>query len=98
MAHAKRIRAAKAVDIVETAYLLDGAEATWLEAIVEQASADLDTGNGIYAFTGDESVPNLAKSPTFVARSLSPETGARLAELNASAPNAIYDLVRTRLV
>ncbi len=98
MAHAKRIRAAKAVDIVEAAYRLDGPEATWLTAIVEHASSDLDTGNGIYAFTGDESVPNLATSPTFVERSLSPEIGARLAELNASAPNAILDLLRTRLV
>lgn len=98
MAHANRIRAAKAIDIVEAAYRLDGTEATWLEAIVEHASVDLDTGSGIYAFTGDESVPNLATSPTFVQRSLSSEIGARLAELNAGAPNAINDLLRARLV
>jgi DNA-binding NarL/FixJ family response regulator len=98
MAHTNRIRAAKAVDIVEAAYRLDGSEATWLDAIVEQASADLDTGNGVYAFTGDESVPNFAKSPTFVERSLTQAFRARLAELNASAPNAIFDLLSNRLV
>ncbi len=98
MAHTERIRAAKAVDIVEAAYRLDGDEASWLAAIVEHASADLDTGIGVYAFTGDEAVPNFASSPTFVQRSLPPEIAARLAELNAGAPNAILDLLRARLV
>ena len=62
MAQRNRIRASNAVDIVEAADRLDGSETTWLEGIVEQVSADLDTDSGLYAFTGDESVPNLAKS------------------------------------
>lgn len=98
MAQTERIRAAKAVDLVEAAYRLDGSESTWLEGIVEHASADLDTGSGLYAFTGDESVPNLAASPAFVERSLTPAFKARLAELNTSAPNALLDLLRNRLV
>lgn len=98
MADANRIRASNAIDIVEAAYRLDGTEATWLETIVEQASADLDTGSGIYAFTGDDSVPNFAKTPTFVERLLSPAFRARLAALNASTPNAILELLKERLV
>lgn len=98
MTRTNRIRAAKAMDLVEASYRLDGSEATWLETIVEHAGPDLDTGNGVYAFTGDESVPNLQKSPTFVERSLPPAVLARLAELNAGAPNALFDLLRNRLV
>lgn len=98
MAHTKGIRATTSIDIVEAAYRLDGSEADWLDAIVATAGADLDTGSGSYAFTGDESVPNLAKSPVFVERALSPAFGARLAELNTTAPSAIFDLLANRVV
>jgi len=98
MAQGNRIRASNAVDIVEAAYHLDGSEMTWLEGIVEQTNVDLDTESGLYAFTGDESVPNLAKTPAFVERRLSPEIRARLEALNASTPTAMLDLLKGRLV
>ena len=41
MTRTNRIRAAKAMDLVEASYRLDGSEATWLETIVEHAGPDL---------------------------------------------------------
>lgn len=98
MARLTSIRAAAAIDIVEAAYELAGSETTWLDAIVERARADLDTGCGVYAFTGDTSIPDYARSPVFAERALAPELLARLAELNATAPSALFDFLRTRLV
>ena len=96
MAQGNCIRASNAVDIAEAAYRLDGSEMTWLEGIVEQANTDLDTDSGLYAFTGDESVPNLAKAPAFVERRLSPAIRARLEALSASTPTLEHRTVTTR--
>lgn len=94
----QKIRAVNAIDIVETAYRLDGTETEWLDALLTKARPDLDTGSGVYAFTGDDSVPDFAGSAAFVQHDLQPGFGARLAELNRDAPSAIFDLVRSRLV
>ncbi|HYP90654.1 MAG TPA: helix-turn-helix transcriptional regulator, partial [Polyangiaceae bacterium] len=98
MAQATGIRAATAIDVVESAYRLDGSESAWLAALLEQASRDLDTGSGVYAFTGNDSAPDFASSPVFVQRHLTPEFLSRIATLNAEAPNAIFELLRKRLV
>ncbi|HEY0469258.1 MAG TPA: helix-turn-helix transcriptional regulator [Polyangiaceae bacterium] len=92
------IRAATAIDIVEAAYRLDGSENEWLAALLELAAKDLDTGSGAYAFTGNESAPDFAKSPTFAQHALNPEFLSRIATLNAEAPNAIFELLKKRLV
>lgn len=91
-------RALRAVDLVEAAYRLDGTEAQWLNCLLELAQADLDTGAGVYAFTGHEDLPNYAEAPTFAQRGLDPGFAARLLELNRDAPSAVYELLRTRLV
>lgn len=93
-----KIRAMRAIDIVESAYRLDGTETEWLDGLLTQARADLDVGSGVYAFTGDENVPDLAGSAAFAQQDLDPGFGARLLELNRDAPRAIFDLLRTRLV
>ena len=98
MAQANGIRAARAIDIVEAAYRLDGSEGEWLTALLELAAKDLDTGSGAYAFTGNESAPDFANSPTFAQHALNPEFLARIATLNAEAPNAIFELLKKRLV
>jgi len=92
------IRALRAIDIVEAAYRLEGTETEWLAAVLFQARPDVDTGCGVYGFTGNEAVPNFAASPVFVQHDLDPGFGARLAELNRKAPRAVDELVRTRLV
>ena len=94
----KDIRAQSAIDIVETAYRLDGTESEWLDGLLARARPDLDTGCGVYAFTGNENVPNFQASPVFVQHDLDADYGARLAEVNRTVPRAIDDLVRTRLV
>lgn len=94
----KDIRAQRAIDIVEAAYRLDGTEIEWLDGLLARARPDLDTGCGVYAFTGNENVPNFEASPVFVQQDLDPDFGARLAELNRTVPRAIDDLVRTCLV
>ena len=98
MAQANGIRAASAIDIVEAAYRLEGSESAWLAALLELAAKDLDTGSGVYAFTGNESAPDFANSPVFVQHALSPEFLSRIATLNAEAPNAIFELLKKRLV
>jgi DNA-binding NarL/FixJ family response regulator len=98
MARVNGIRAATAIGVVEAAYRLDGSENTWLEAVLEQAAKDLDTGSGVYGFTGNESAPDFAKSPVFVQRDLNAEFLSRIATLNAEAPNAIFELLKKRLV
>lgn len=98
MVHARGIRAGAAIDVVETAYRLDGSESEWLSALLACAAKDLDTGHGLYGFTGSERVPDLANSPVFVEQGLSPEFLSRIAQLNAEAPNAIFDLLRKQLV
>jgi DNA-binding NarL/FixJ family response regulator len=92
------IGATRAIEIVDAAYRLDGTEAEWLDALLRSARADIDTGCGVYAFTGNENVPNLAASPVFVQQDLDAAFGARLAEVNRDAPSAIFDLLRRRLV
>ncbi|MEO6598555.1 MAG: hypothetical protein ABIQ16_01690, partial [Polyangiaceae bacterium] len=86
MMRAKGIRAANAIDVVEAAYRLDGTESAWLEALLEQTAKDLDTGNGVYGFTGNDTAPDFANSPVFVERELNPEFLSRIATLNAEAP------------
>lgn len=98
MARALGVRAAKAIDVVEAAYRLDGSEAAWLSALLDTASKDLDTGHGVYAFTGSDTSPDFAKSPVFVQRELSPNFLSRIASLNAEAPNVIFELLKKRLV
>lgn len=94
----KEVHALRAIDIVETAYRLEGTEAEWLDAVLARARPDLDTGCGVYAFTGNESVPNLQASPVFVQHDLDAGFGERLSKLNREAPRAVYDLVKARLV
>lgn len=98
MARTNGIRAASAIGVVEAAYRLNGSESDWLEAVLEQAAADLDTGSGVYGFTGNESAPDFAKSPVFVQRDLNTEFLSRIAALNAEAPNAIFELLKRRVV
>jgi len=98
MVRANGIRAATAIDVVEAAYRLEGSESSWLTALLEVASKDLDTGSGVYAFTGNDSTPDFASSPVFVQQALSPEFLSRIATLNAEAPNAIFELLKKRLV
>jgi DNA-binding NarL/FixJ family response regulator len=92
------IRAKRAIDVVDGAYRLEGTEAEWLDALLGRARPDLDTGCGVYAFTGNDNIPNLDASPVFVQQDLDAAYAERLAEVNREAPRAIYDLVRTRLV
>lgn len=92
------IRARSAVDIVEAAYRLDESEPDWLATIVEAARGDLDCGHGVYAFTGDETAPNLARSPVFVERAVPPAVLGKLAELNATAPKELFDRLSQRVV
>jgi DNA-binding NarL/FixJ family response regulator len=94
----KQIRALCAIDIVETAYRLEGTEAEWLDAVLAAARPDLDTGCGTYAFTGNDAVPNFEASPVFVQQDLDMGFAARVAELNRDAPREVADLLRRQLV
>jgi DNA-binding NarL/FixJ family response regulator len=98
MVRALGIRAGAAINVVEAAYRLDGSESDWLAAVLEQATPDLDTGHGVYGFTGTNPAPDFASSPVFVERGLNPAFGSRIAALNAEAPNAIFELLKQRLV
>ncbi len=57
------VHAQHAIDIVETAYRLEGTEAEWLDAVLRCARPDLDTGCGVYAFTGNEDGPKPRGQP-----------------------------------
>jgi DNA-binding NarL/FixJ family response regulator len=92
------IHAQRAIDTVESAYRLEGTEAQWLHGVLEAARADLDTGCGVYAFTGNEVVPNFDASPVFAQLDLDAGYAARLAEVNRQAPPAVDALLRPRLV
>ena len=92
------IRATRAIDIVDTAYRLEGTEAEWLDAVLGCAREDIDLGCGVYAFTGHDTAPNLDSSPVFVQQELDGGYLARLVEANREAPQVIFDLLRTRLV
>lgn len=92
------VRGSTAIDLVEAAYQLGGSEAEWLETVLGRARTDLDLGAGLYAFTGDSTAPDYARSPVFAAHDLSPAFQARLLELNETAPTAIFDWLRRRLV
>ncbi|MBX3203564.1 MAG: helix-turn-helix transcriptional regulator [Labilithrix sp.] len=92
------IRALRAIEIVEAAYRLDGTEAEWLDAVLASARPDLDTGCGVYAFTGDESLPNLEASPAFVQQGLDAAFSERVLDVNRQAPRDVYDLLRPRPV
>jgi len=87
-----------AIDVVEAAYRLDGTEAEWLDALLARARPNLDTGCGVYAFTGNDAVPNFPASPAFAQRDLDAGFAERLAQLNRDADPAFIDLLRTRLV
>lgn len=92
------IHALSAVETVESAYRLEGTESAWLHAVLAAARPDLDTGSGVYGFTGDESVPNLEASPVFAQLDLDLRYAERLAEVNAKAPPEVNALLRSRLV
>jgi DNA-binding NarL/FixJ family response regulator len=94
----KQIRALSAIETVESAYRLDGTEAEWLDAVLAAAQPDLDAGCGVYAFTGDESVPNLESSAAFAQRELDVGYAARLVEINRDAPREVDELLRSQLV
>lgn len=94
----RQIRALCAIETVESAYRLEGTEAEWLDGVLAAARSDLDSGCGVYGFTGDESVPNFQASPAFVHRDLDAEFAARLAEVNRVAPRDVNDLLSRRLV
>ena len=96
MARAKGIRAAAAIGVVEAAYQLNGSEGAWLESVLEQAAGDLDTGCGVYGFTGNDSAPDFAKSPVFVQRNLSAEFLSRIATLSADRLAAVGQSRRRR--
>ena len=90
----KTVRATSAIAIVEAAYRLDGSEAEWLDAILEHIRADLDTGAGVYGFTGNEAAPNFAEGPVFVHHDVAPEILARLGGLNATVPKELFAALR----
>lgn len=92
------IHALRAIDTVESAYRLEGAEAEWLDGVLAAARADLDTGCGVYAFTGNEAVPNFQASPVFAQIELDPGFAERLPEVNRKAPPEVEALLRPRLV
>lgn len=94
------VGAKRAIDIVEAAYDLGGSETEWLSRVLEIARKDIDTGDGVYAFTGNEkeNEPNLEAAPVFVAHDLHPGFAERLAELNRNAPRAVYEYLSKRLV
>jgi DNA-binding NarL/FixJ family response regulator len=94
----REIRGLSAVDIVETAYRLEGTEAEWLDALLARARPDIDTGCGVYAFTGNEAVPNFKASPVFVQHDLDAGFLGRLAQLNSEVPQDLADLLRARVV
>jgi len=92
------IRALRAIDIVEAAYRLEGTESEWLDAVLAQARPDIDTGCGVYAFTGNDTLPNLDASPAFAQQELDPEYAARLVEVNRDAPRDVNELLEPRPV
>jgi len=94
----KDIRGLGAIDVVEAAYRLDGTEVEWLQALLARARADLDTGCGVYAFTGNDAVPNFPACPAFAQNDLDPGFAERLAELNRNADPAVIDLLKSRAV
>jgi DNA-binding NarL/FixJ family response regulator len=92
------IRAVCAIDVVESAYRLDGTEAEWLDRVLARARADLDTGPGVYAFTSAGDTPNIESSPVFVQQELDGEFGKRLADLDREGAAPAYQRIRSRLV
>lgn len=92
------IQALRAIDTVEAAYRLEGTEEQWLQSVVAAARPDLDTGCGVYAFTGNEAVPNLDESRVFVQLDLDAGLAERLVQVNRQAPPAVDELLRPRLV
>lgn len=91
------VSARGAIDIVESAYRLDGTEAEWLDGVIASARADIDMGLGVYAFTSAGDAPNIQSSPVFVERDLDPGFAGRLAELDRLGAAPAYDRIRARL-
>lgn len=89
-----------AIDVVEAAYDLNGTETEWLSRVLAVARNDIDTGDGVYAFTSRESKPepDLHAVPVFVSQDLNRGFAERLVELNREAPKAVYELMSKRLV
>lgn len=95
---ARQVRALRAIETVESAYRLDGTEAEWLDGVLAALRPDLDTGCGVYGFTGNDALPNLDASPAFAQRDLDAGYAARLIEVNRDAPPEVSDLLRRQLV
>ncbi|MBX3192404.1 MAG: helix-turn-helix transcriptional regulator [Labilithrix sp.] len=92
------IRALSAIDVVESAYRLDGAETEWLDRVVACARPDLDTGLGVYAFTSAGDAPNIQSSPVFVQHGLDGGFAQLLADLDSRGAGPAYDRLRARLI
>jgi DNA-binding NarL/FixJ family response regulator len=94
----RTVRATNTISIVERAYDVSGTEADWLSGVLEAARHDIDTGSGVYGFTGVASVSNFASSPVFVERELAAGFADRLLELNRDAPPEVFALMQRRQV
>jgi DNA-binding NarL/FixJ family response regulator len=92
------IRALSAIDVVESAYRLDGTEAEWLDRVLACAQPDLDTGLGVYAFTSAGDAPNIQSSPVFVQHDLDGGFAQLLADLDRKGAGPAYDRLRARLI
>jgi len=92
------MHALRAIDAVESAYRLDGTEHEWLTRVLSAVRADIDAGCGVYAFTGNESLPNFEASPVFAALDLDAGFAERIAELNRDAPADVREILLRRLV
>jgi DNA-binding NarL/FixJ family response regulator len=96
-ARATPVRALRAIDIVETAYRLDGTEAEWLDGVLAHALPDLESGCGVYAYTTMNGVLD-GPDMVFVQRDLDGGFGERLMDLNSQVLPPLCELGRTRLV
>jgi len=87
------------MDVVEAAYDVRASDERWLRGILRSAAADLDCGEGVYAFVsaiGDESLPIL--TPVVGTAGVPSGLLERVHEHNANPPPGTVEIIRSRVV
>ena len=85
--------AREAISVIEAAYSLEGTDAEWLGRILDAASPDFDSGEGMNAFMCRVGETSLELGPAYVERRLDPKWSERVAELNRTIPDAFFKLL-----
>lgn len=89
--------ARNSIAAVEAAYSLEGTNEEWIARVLDSMRPDMESDGGSYAFSCRIHASEL-EMQTYIERALDPGFGAVVAELNRTAPNALFSLLKRQVV